>query len=141
MRTLTILLCFFLVAAARVPDLNAVADYVFDGDTFSATVHLENGAEVSAHVRIMDIDAPEMHGKCESEIAWAIRSKNRLAELLPKGTKIKLSKIKDDKYLKRIDAFVTLPDGRDVSKIMLAENLAVKYDGGKRQSWCNDKGE
>ena len=57
-------------------------------------------------------------------------------DLLPIGTMVELSQIDDDKYLGRIDARVALPDGRDVSEIMIHEKLARPYDGGARQSWC-----
>jgi endonuclease YncB( thermonuclease family) len=109
---------------------------VFDGDTFSAKVLLENGAAISVRVRIRNIDAPEIHGECDAEIEWAKRSKNRLAELIPKGSAVMLTKIKDDRYLGRIDAIASLPDGRDIGRIMMAENLARPYDGGKRMPWC-----
>jgi len=115
--------------------LAAVAGYVFDGDTFSAKVNLENGVQVSVRVRIRNIDAPEIHGECESEIALANRAKEKLLELLPAGKIVYLSDIKDDKYLGRIDALAEL-DGQDLGKIMLHAKLARKYSGGKRQSWC-----
>ena len=127
---------FFTNALAAVPDLPATSDYVFDGDTFAALVYLENGARISVRVRIMNIDAPELKGKCESEISSAEKSKARLNELLPKGTRVVLSKIKDDKYLGRIDALVRFPDGRDIGRIMMDEKLAVAYNGGRRRSWC-----
>ena len=53
------------------------------------------------------------------------------------GTIIELKNIKDDKYLGRIDANVILPDGRDVGDILIKEQLARPYNGGKRHSWCN----
>jgi len=124
---------------AKIPDLKATTGRIFDGDTFAAVVHLEGGASVRANIRFIDIDAPELSGECESEIEWAYKSKARLEELLPEGTKVTLSGIKDDKYLGRINAYVRLPDGRDVSQIMLAENMAVAYTGGKRSTWCTDE--
>ena len=132
------LLVFSLLVfrAAAAPDLAATAEYVIDGDTFGAIIDLGAGAKVSARVRFMDIDAPELHGECESEIELANRSKDRLAELLPAGTGVVLSGIKDDKYLGRIDAYVKFPDGRDVGRIMTDEKLARAYGGGRRLPWC-----
>ena len=123
---------------AKVPDLTATVASVFDGDTFGATVHLENGASVFVNVRIMNIDAPEMNGECQYEKELAERAKNRLTELLPRDSTVTLSKIKDDKYLKRIDALTLLANGDDVGKIMVREKLAVYYNGGKRQPWCKN---
>jgi endonuclease YncB( thermonuclease family) len=125
-------------AGAKSPDVAATVDYVFDGDTFSARVNLENGAATTVRVRIRNIDAPEIHGECEYETNLADMAKRRLAEIIPKGTDVALSKIKDDKYLGRIDALVGL-DGSDVGDIMVKEKLARKYNGGKRASWCDKK--
>jgi len=129
-------LFIMLCANAHAATVEAISGYIIDGDTFAATVKLENDTRISVRVRILGIDAPEMNGECESEIEWAHRSRDRLAELLPEGSIIQLSSIKDDKYIGRINAYVKIPDGRDVSAIMLKENLAVPYGGGKRQPWC-----
>lgn len=117
--------------------VHATTGYIFDGDTFSAGIKLENGVVVSVRVRILGIDTPEIHGECESEIIVATKARKRLEQLLPTGSSVELSNIKDDKYLGRIDAKVKLSDGRDVSEIMLNEKLARKYTGGKRQKWCD----
>ena len=130
--------CFLLIvlcANARATTVDAVSGYVIDGDTFAATVKLENEVRISVRVRILGIDAPEMNGECESEIKLARRSRDRLVELLPEGSIIRLSEIKDDKYLGRINANVKMADGRDVAMIMLKEKLARPYGGGKRQGW------
>lgn len=123
---------------AKIPDLVAESGYVFDGDTFAAKVHLENNIEISVRVRIMNIDAPEISGECESEIERAKMAKIALEELLPNGTKVILSKIKDDRYLGRIDAYVKLSGNRDIGKIMMDRGLAMPYNGGKRQGWCKE---
>ncbi len=115
----------------------ATTGYIFDGDTFAAMVKLENGVMVSVRVRILGIDAPEIHGDCDSEIQIALKARDKLEKLLPNGSSVELSDIKDDKYLGRIDANVTLSDGRNVGTIMLNEKLARKYTGGKRQKWCD----
>jgi endonuclease YncB( thermonuclease family) len=127
------------VAAAEIGPLEAESDYVFDGDTFSAKVNMENGARISVRVRIRNMDAPELHGECDYETNLADKSKARLTQLMPKGTKVMLSKIKDDKYLGRIDALTALPDGRDAGDILVSEGLARPYSGGKRKSWCENK--
>ncbi len=112
--------------------------YVVDGDTFAAEVLLASGTEISVRVRIMQIDAPEMDARCDAEAVAALASKNRLKELLPKGKIIRLQKIKDDKYLGRIDAYVY--DGDiDIGDVMVREGHARSYNGGKRQPWCSEK--
>ncbi|MCL2748694.1 MAG: thermonuclease family protein [Alphaproteobacteria bacterium] len=132
--------CFLLISicanAHSAVSVEAISGYVIDGDTFAAIVKLENDVQVSVRVRILGIDAPEIHGECESEIQRAFLARDRLMELLPEGSTIWLSSIKDDKYLGRIDAYVKMSDGVDVSTIMLKEKLAVPYGGGKRGGWC-----
>ena len=114
----------------------AVADYVFDGDTFAAYVAIAPDVDVSVRVRIINIDTPEMHGECESETMRANMARERLMELIPAGTVVELKNIKDDKYLGRIDANVILPDGRDAGRVLIKEKLGRPYSGGKRTSWC-----
>jgi len=116
--------------------VDAVVEYVTDGDTFSAMVELKNGGEITVRVRILEIDAPEMNGQCQSETDGAIAAKERLAELLPLGKRIRLYDVKDDKYLGRIDAIVKDYDGRNIGEVMLDEKFARPYAGHKRQSWC-----
>lgn len=124
---------FMFASANAVP---AVVDYIFDGDTFVAFVKLQDDIQISTRVRIMNIDTPEMHGMCDYETNMAMRAKNRLAELIPVGSIVDLSGIKDDKYLGRIDAYVIMPDGRDVGKVLIHEKLARPYSGGRRAGWC-----
>jgi endonuclease YncB( thermonuclease family) len=116
---------------------SATSGYVSDGDTFYAIVYLKDGTEVSVRVRILGIDAPEIHGMCESEISAANLARERLRELLPKGDKIELSKIKDDKYPGRIDAYVKNSAGIDVGATLLKEKLVRQYGGKKRAGWCD----
>lgn len=126
------MLCFCAAASAT----PARVDYIFDGDTFAAYVKLEDDIEISVRVRIMNIDTPEIHGQCDYEITQALRAKERLSELAPVGSVVELSGIKDDKYLGRIDAYVTLPDGRDVGRVLIKEGLGRPYAGGRRMPWC-----
>ena len=130
---LVILGCFIAVSAEAVP---ARVDYIFDGDTFSAQVALSTDVAVTVRVRLINIDTPEMNGKCPYEKQMANRARNVLSALLPRGTVVELDNIKDDKYLGRINANVFLPDGRDVGLILIDSGLGRPYKGGKRQSWC-----
>ena len=129
-----LILSFVLCGAAY--SVPATVDYILDGDTFAARVSLDDDIKISVRVRIIDIDTPEMSGECASEIQMAIAAKNRLAELIPVGTVVELSQVKDDKYLGRIDARVKTASGLDISDIMVRENLARRYDGKRRKSWC-----
>ena len=123
-----------MFSAAAVP---ATVDYVLDGDTFAARVLLDEDITITVRVRLADVDTPEINGKCEREIEMALRARDRLAELLPVGSTVDLRDVADDKYLGRIDARVFTSDGRDVTRILINEKLGWPYDGGRRDSWCD----
>ncbi len=127
-------ICFVPRCASAVP---AVVDYIFDGDTFAAYVNLAPDISVSVRVRLINVDTPEIHGQCASEITRALQARDRLAELIPVGTVVELENIKDDKYLGRIDANVFASDGRDVGIVLIREKLGRPYSGGRRMSWCD----
>ena len=135
MRKLLIFVMFVFMSgvASAVP---AVVDYIFDGDTFSAGVKLDADVEITVRVRLINIDTPEMNGKCKAEKVMAQSARDLLGVLMPRGTAVELENIKDDKYLGRINANVILPDGRDVGRVMIDSGLARPYSGGKRKSWC-----
>ena len=128
-----VIFMFMSVVANAVP---AVVDYHFDGDTFSAGVMLDTDVEITVRVRLINIDTPEINGKCTAEKVMAQSARDLLAAIIPRGTVVDLQNIKDDKYLGRINANVILPDGRDVGQIMIDSGLARPYSGGKRQPWC-----
>ena len=143
MRRVFLIPCFVLLftlpltAAKRPLNAYAVVDFIIDGDTFGATVLMGNDMEIPVRVRFMDIDAPELNGECESEIIAAHAAKDRLAELIPVGSRVMLTQIKDDKFLGRINAFVVDSMGRNISEIMISEGHARKYGGGRREGWCD----
>ena len=114
----------------------ATVDYVYDGDTLAAVAHVDNKTDVNVRVRLINVDTPEMNGKCESETRRANDARNRLIQLAPRGTVVELKNIKDDKYVGRIDANVILPDGRDAGRVLINEKYGRPYNGGRRAGWC-----
>lgn len=128
------IICMFVSGVANA--VPAVVDYIFDGDTFSAGVMLDADVEITVRVRLINVDTPEMNGKCVAEKIMAQNARDLLATLIPRGTVVELKNIKDDKYLGRINANVILPDGRDVGRVMIDSGLARPYSGGKRAPWC-----
>ena len=117
--------------------LPATVDYIIDGDTFGATVVMAPDISADVRVRIINVDTPEIHGNCTSEINAAYRAKERIAQLIPVGSVVELSEIKDDKYLGRIDARVRDGSGHDIGAILISEKLGRAYNGGRRASWCD----
>ncbi len=111
---------------------------IVDGDTFKATVLLADGIEVmSVSVRLRNVDTPELNGQCAYEIMRANQAKQRLEELIPVGSVIEITNVKNDKYAGRIDANVFDADNRDVGLVLINEKFGRPYSGGKRLSWCD----
>ena len=112
--------------------------HIIDGDTFVGDIILADKTEVvSVKVRLRNVDTPELHGDCEEEIKRARYAKQRLEELIPKGSIIEIKNIKNDKYSGRIDANVYDSANRDVGSVLIKEKVGRSYSGGKRKSWCN----
>ena len=134
-KTFCSILCgLFCSVASATP---VMVTCIVDGDTFKATVLLADGIEVmSVGVRLRNVDTPELHGDCDYEITRAEMAKQRLAELIPVGSVIEITNVKNDKYPGRIDANVFDEHNRDVGLILIREKLGRPYSGGKRQSWC-----
>src|SRR5262249_38159189 len=107
---------------------------VVDGDTIEVLARIWPDHYVETLVRLTDIDAPELRGRCAEEIAGAHRAKARLAELLA-GNRLQLVDVRYGKYAGRVVARVLTEDGRDVAKLLLMENLVRRYDGGRREPW------
>lgn len=103
--------------------------YVYDGDTIGMICE---GQHLRA--RLQGFDTPETKSpKCQAEKAWGDRATARLRSLA-KQPAITLYRHGHDKYGREL--VVMLVDGRDVADIMVAEQLAVVYDGGTRRNWC-----
>lgn len=64
---------------------------IWDGDTFRV------GSSRGEAVRIFDIDAPEIEGRCRYESDLAQQSKRRLADLLG-GQRVKIRRQHKDRY-------------------------------------------
>ena len=111
--------------------------YIIDGDTFVGDILLADKTEVmSVKVRLRNVDTPELHGACESEIRRAEYAKQRLGELIPVGSTVEIKNVKNDKYAGRIDANVYDSANRDVGQVLVKEKVGRAYNGGKRRSWC-----
>ena len=110
---------------------------VVDGDTIEVLARIWPDHYVETLVRLADIDAPELRGRCAEEAALAERAKARLAVLLA-GQRLQLTDVHYGKYAGRVVARVMTEDGRDVAKTLLDEKLARPYGGGRRAGWCAD---
>lgn len=85
-------------------------------------------------IRIEGIDTPELRGQCQAEIDKARLAKQYLVGRLRSAKIIELKNPVRDKYF-RIRAAVWV-DGADVGEEMIKNNLARRYNGGRRGGWC-----
>ena len=115
----------FALVATIAPSAAQVRCQAVDGDT------LRCGAE---RVRMVGLDAPELHGQCPREVRRARAARDRLAELVAGG--VTLRPRGRDRY-RRLLALVRDRQGRDVAVVMIREGHARPYDGrSRREGWC-----
>jgi micrococcal nuclease len=127
------------LAADEVPGpVPAAVSRVLDGDTLEVRAEVWLGIELTSHVRIRGIDAPELHSNCAAERAMAEAAKDRLTTLA--GDRIRLVRIERDKYGGRVDADVTNAAGVDLKAAMISAGPVRSYDGGTRADWCTTGG-
>ena len=108
---------------------------VYDGDTFRVDIdELSDIVGKNIAIRILGIDTPEIKGQCEKEKQLAIKARDFTRHYLTNASSIQLSNLKRDKYFRLLaDVYV---DGKSLAAALLANNLAVRYSGNKKSSWC-----
>jgi micrococcal nuclease len=98
---------------------------VYDGDT---------GWQHGLKWRLLDIDAPEIQdAACPRERALAIRSRDRLAQLMVPGYSIQWNGRRDRS--KRALLSISLADGRDAGRVLIEEGLAQPWPN-VGNVWC-----
>ncbi len=111
-------------------------DLAYDGDTIYLTIPDLPSELRDVSARLLNIDAPEMEGKCVGERMLAIQARDELRAMLATAKSVEVCPIRWDKYGGRIDAMVWA-DGVDVGEEMVRRGLARPYAGGKREGWCD----
>lgn len=137
------LLGLYALAEYRAPhhgltEAGCSVGFVYDGDT----VELLCGTQTQT-ARLVGFDTPETSPpRCPAEAALGLKAKLRLGDLLAQRQSqgaVLLDHRGWDKYERRLMAMQI--DGRDVGEILIAEGLAVAYDGGARVDWCARLGQ
>ena len=139
---LVALFLFFLTPTPSYPEQSfgnyegAVYIRNYDGDTITFNLpklHPIIGKKI--RVRINGIDTPEIRGKCDKEKYNAEQAKGMVEEFLKDAERIDLKNMGRGKYF-RIVADV-YADGENLAEALIDAGMAVKYDGGKKNSrWC-----
>jgi endonuclease YncB( thermonuclease family) len=107
----------------------------YDGDTCRLEREVLPGRD---RVRLANADTPEIEGLCRDEIDRAVMARDYTRALVV-GRVVTLTAIGPDKYDKRVDAYVQLPDGRDLGDALIAAGLARPYSG--RRHSIEENGE
>jgi len=134
----------FLVAFACFVSLSAFAQgssvlarviSCYDGDTCTLDRDILPGRN---RVHVRGADAPEIPARCAAEERLAQAAKEFTSSRLV-GRNVLLIDVREGKSPQGVDAYVRMPDGRDLGWALISAGLARRYDGGKRQSWCADQ--
>ncbi len=109
---------------------------VYDGDTFRVDIDsLPPIVGKNIPIRLNGVDTPEIQGKCQYEKDLALKARDFVRNKLANAKEIKLTNLQRGKYF-RVVANVLL-DGVSLEQDLLENELAYKYTGGKKSSWCN----
>ena len=108
---------------------------IYDGDTFRADI--KGYPDIVGHhmaIRINGIDTPELRAPCQKEKQLAIKAKQFTVKHLREAKNIVLKNMKRGKYFRIVaDVYV---DEKNLGDLLLKNNLAIKYKGGKKINWC-----
>ena len=114
-------------------------DRVVDGDTIDAYIDLGFDVSVKKRIRFMGINTPESRTRDLEEKARGLAAKDRVKQLLEGANEITLQSHGVGKYGRCLgELFVDVVDGKEkitlesVNQLLIKENHAVEYDGGKR---------
>ena len=112
---------------------------VLDGDTLHVRAFIWLDQEITTKVRLLDIDAPELKGRCAGERALAKQARSFVMQrVLGRGKDqfVQLRDLRHDKYAGRVLARVLSSSGEDLGAALLAAGLARPYKERKRRQWC-----
>ena len=135
---LVAMLIFLFYSAHSAADIK-LRDYknsvCYDGDTCYITMKSLPKSLSKMTVRILGIDTPELRGKCAKEKELAMKAKIFANLIFLEARKIEFKDLKWDKYGGRILSNVYI-DGYLYADMIINEQLARPYDGGKKEGWC-----
>jgi micrococcal nuclease len=145
MKWIIILLTFpFLVFANCEHDSKAFrcVKYLYNYDADTITFNVKNVHPLlgkKMKVRVSGVDTPEIRTKDKCEKQKGRTAKRFVENLLKHAKKIDLENIQRGKYF-RVVADVII-DGKNLSKLLIKNNLAYVYHGGKKKkiNWCADR--
>ena len=139
-KLLFFVLCFCFFSTNAAPEYGTVivskVINVYDGDTFRVDIDsLPPIVGKNIPIRLNGVDTPEIQGKCQYEKDLALKARDFVRNKLANAKEIILTKLHRGKYF-RLVADVMI-DGVSLEQELLDNELAYKYTGGKKSSWCD----
>lgn len=105
---------------------------VVDGDT----VHIRCAGGPRQSARLMGFDTPEtFRPGCRAERAHGALATAFLTRRIAQAQEIEFSTHGRDRYDRVLMRLIL--DGTDVADTMIDAGLALPYDGGRREHWCD----
>ncbi|MFM9826705.1 thermonuclease family protein [Flavobacterium sp.] len=110
---------------------------VHDGDTFTAEIDLGFNIKVKSVFRLFGVDTPELN-KADQKAAGIISrdfvtEKLKSRDIIIQSIKAEGDKDKYGRYLAKVRFIDSDLQQKDLSELLIANNLAVAYFGGKKQ--------
>ena len=139
MKTLSLSLLVLTLTAQAAPQYGTVTVSkvinVYDGDTFRVNIDsLPPIVGKNIAIRVNGVDTPEIRGKCLYEKNLALKARDFVRAKLSNAKEIKLTNLQRGKYFRMVAN--VLVDGVNLERELLDNELAYRYDGGKKLSWC-----
>ena len=105
--------------------------YCYDGDTCYVTIDGQN-----EKIRLLELDTPEISKpKCDAELELAIKARDFLNDLIKNAEFIEFKTDYERDYFGRILTYLII-DGKDVSTLLVKNDLGVVYKKGHKMDWC-----
>ncbi len=114
--------------------VTARAERVIDGDTIIVKARIWLRQDITVHVRLSGIDAPELSSPHENIRSRGLRARAELKNLV-EGRKLTMRNIRPGKYAGRVIAQLYLADGTNLSTHLLNQGLAEPYKKYKRRRY------
>ena len=110
---------------------------VIDGDTIDVDADLGFDVSIKLRLRFAGINTPESRTRNLEEKALGLAAKARLKEILESADSVEFESHGKGKFGRVLATpYVVLNDKRsDVCQILVREDHARLYDGGRREPW------
>ena len=108
-------------------------DSNYDGDTFRLTIDIGFALRHYAAVRLHGADTPELRGGTDQTKALARMARDEAARFIRDAGKVEFHCVVwGGKYGRPVGDLIC--DGKSLAQHLIAERMAVPYDGGSRSA-------